>query len=424
MFDANERADLYIATRCLQYLTIEQKAIRDLDHRVDDSRPNASHLAGLHKQYPLLEYAATRWAHHARRKNSQLLLNPQFKETLPLTGTPNLWKAWIMLQPADIWENQLALCRVVVEASIRGSACPIWNAGFWKERILHRISTQTHENTPQVSSERAAENSRLHTGNDLSHFSEKTTLQKKARELYLARALCDRIVPGGLSFSRGDIMTVYETGSKSEWWAKTRVCTGFVDGAAIEVSSRPIPYAMGIPFYHLAIALLEIAHQSPLYETGVEPIEKICFETDFAAHFRALDKYVLQAGSIMGKSFEVIVQECLKNVVYTSAYMMIDYYRDMQGLTVDSDLHLINIPEAAWTLFMKQDQAVKDIYAPLQAMVKSGFRASRQLFVPHRLQQQLRISRQLALGPPAGLDAKLSEGESSSASSSEIAAST
>jgi hypothetical protein len=142
---------------------------------------------------------------------------------------------------------------------------------------------------------------------------------------------------------------------------------------------------MGIPFYQLAVALLEIAHQSTLAARDLEPIESISSETDFAAHLKALDKFVDQAGSIMGSSYEVIVRECLRNVVYASENLMMDVYLQMQHLTFDSDLHLRNLPEAAWTMFMKQDQAMEEIYAPLQAMVKSGFRASRQIFVPRRI---------------------------------------
>ncbi|KAK7892523.1 hypothetical protein LTR67_007620 [Exophiala xenobiotica] len=148
------------------------------------------------------------------------------------------------------------------------------------------------------------------------------------------------------------------------------------------------------------VALLEIAHQSTLAARDLEPIESISSETDFVAHLKALDKFVDQAGSIMGSSYEVIVRECLRNVVYASENLMMDVYLEMQGLTFDSDLHLRTLPEAAWTMSMKQDRAMEEIYAPLQAMVKSGFRASRQIFVPHRVQQQLRISRQFASGSP------------------------
>lgn len=52
---------------------------------------------------------------------------------------------------------------------------------------------------------------------------------------------------------------------------------------------------------------------------------------------------------------------------------MIEVYLEMQRLTFDSDLHLRDIPEAAWTRFMKQDQVMAEIYAPVQAMVKPGF---------------------------------------------------
>ncbi|KAK5409380.1 hypothetical protein LTR06_006953 [Exophiala xenobiotica] len=407
MFDAGGGADWYIATRCLQYLAIEQKPIRELALPVDGSRPNASHLAGLHKRYPLLEYAASRWAHHVRRKDAQLSLYRQLNDALSVTAAPNLWKAWIMLQPADIWENQLALCRVVAEATIRGSACPTWSAGFWKERQLYRISTPTREEKPEVSSEQATRETGPPSTNAASDIPEKKTAQMKARDVYLARALRDCSTPGHLSFSKGDIITLRPTESRSTWVGKKRKGSGFVDSKDVEISSRPIPHLMGIPFYQLAVALLEIAHQSTLAARDLEPIESISSETDFAAHLKALDKFVDQAGSIMGTSYEVIVRECLRNVVYASENLMMDVYLEMQGLTFDSDLHLRTLPEAAWTMFMKQDQAMEEIYAPLQAMVKSGFRASRQIFVPHRVQQQLRISRQFASRSPTSQDGQL-----------------
>lgn len=423
LFDANGGADLYIALRCVQYLNIEQKPVRDLDRPADASRPNARHLSELHGQYPLLEYAATRWAHHARRKEAQLLLYQRLNETLPVITHTNLWKAWIMLQPADIWENQLALCRVVAEASIRGWACPAWSVGFWKERHLYRISNQAHEDKPPLSPRQMTEKSGPPAENALLPGSGETTLSTKARDIYLAKALRDCNTPRRLQFSKDDIMTLHLTETQSEWWGKTRAGSGFVDPADVEISSRPIPHVMGIPFYHLAIALLEIAHQSPLHTTELEPIESITSEVDFAAHFTTLDKFVRQAGSIMGNRYEVIVGECLKSVVYASEYLMIDMCSKVQGLIANSDWHMRFIPESALTLFMNQDQAMKDIYAPLQAMVKSGFRASRQIFVPHRLQQQLRISRQFATGSLTGQEVPVGDKQSGPVRSPDTAAS-
>lgn len=57
----------------------------------------------------------------------------------------------------------------------------------------------------------------------------------------------------------------------------------------------------------MAVALLEIAHQSTLAATDLEPIEGISSEAAFAAHLNALDRFVCEAGSI----YEVTVRKVL-----------------------------------------------------------------------------------------------------------------
>src|SRR2546421_10427542 len=119
-------ADIYIAKRCLQYLAFPQQPVCDIAEARNVKDPNTRHLAKLLTEYPFLDYAASRWPHHVRTKELQEEAAEQMQTTLPFTVKPNLWKAWLMLQRADIWETQLQLARLLCEASIRSALVPGW----------------------------------------------------------------------------------------------------------------------------------------------------------------------------------------------------------------------------------------------------------------------------------------------------------
>jgi hypothetical protein len=93
-------ADTYIAGRCLQYLAFPQQPVREIVEARNAKDPNTRHLAKLLNDYPLLDYAASRWPHHVRTKELQQEAAIRMRATLPFTVTPNLWKAWLMLQRA------------------------------------------------------------------------------------------------------------------------------------------------------------------------------------------------------------------------------------------------------------------------------------------------------------------------------------
>ncbi len=107
-----EEAELYIAERCLQYLAFPESPLFEFDKYKDVKSPNAEHLSRLHAAYPFLEYAASRWTYHVRSSGISNHFATEMQSTIQLAKTPNLWKAWLLLQRADIWEARLQLARL------------------------------------------------------------------------------------------------------------------------------------------------------------------------------------------------------------------------------------------------------------------------------------------------------------------------
>jgi hypothetical protein len=98
-------AEIYIARRCLHYLTFSQPPGREIAEARKFKDLNMRHLTKLLADYSLLDYTASRWPYHVRSKELQEKFVKEMEATLSLTVEPTLWKAWLMLQRADIWEN-------------------------------------------------------------------------------------------------------------------------------------------------------------------------------------------------------------------------------------------------------------------------------------------------------------------------------
>ena len=141
-------ADIYIAKRCLQYLAFPQQPVCGIAELRNVKDPNTRLLAKLLTEYPFLDYAASRWPHHVRTKKLQEKVAEQMQATLPFTVKPNLWKAWLMLQRADIWETRLQLARLLCEASIRSALVPDWAHDFWQARQDYRVRSDANKHSP------------------------------------------------------------------------------------------------------------------------------------------------------------------------------------------------------------------------------------------------------------------------------------
>jgi len=143
-----EGADIYIARRCFQYLAFQQKPICEIVEARNVRNPNTRQLVKMLNDYPLLDYAASRWPHHVRTKKLQAETAKQMQTTIPLGLGPNLWKAWLMLQRADIWDAQLKLARLLCEASVRSALIPGWANNFWTVRQNYRVRTDAKKLRP------------------------------------------------------------------------------------------------------------------------------------------------------------------------------------------------------------------------------------------------------------------------------------
>jgi hypothetical protein len=417
LFDPSGGADLYIARRCLQYLAINQKPIRDSYQPGGNKKPNAKHLTKLLGSYPLLEYAATRWPHHVRRKEAQLQLSQQMSSTLKLKEKSNLWKAWLMLQPADIWENQLALSRLVCEVSIRGAGIYEWACDFWKIRQAYRVTndsvTPNHSRKTSMSESPACEIDKSPASSpEIASKAKSSQVSMEAGERFLARANrdCDSHqsdifraksvgvdleIIGGLSFSKGEVMVVSAAHNKYWWTGSIRGRKGFVHHSYIKRSTTPLPKIMGVPFYNLAILLLEIALQKSLTSLKSTDLKCISSAPELRTRLAPLDEYIGAANTAMGPSYGTIIRECLTNVNFLSDDAALDLFADMHKLMTEIQFPMRLFEECSWTMFKDQDNAVEKIYLPLQAMVKSGFRASRQVVLPYYMRQLLRDSREV-----------------------------
>jgi len=108
------------------------------------------------------------------------MLMTKMEDTLPLTVAPNLWKAWLLLQRADIWETRLQLARILCEASIRCSTLPDWSSNFWKLRQAYRFTTKTQKNTSDL--EKRTSVTVSHIGESTSSSPILTEIRAKASE--------------------------------------------------------------------------------------------------------------------------------------------------------------------------------------------------------------------------------------------------
>jgi hypothetical protein len=142
--------EAYMAKRCLGYLSLPTTPVRQLSFSKDIKHPNAKHLETLLRELPFLEYAATKWPYHARTEKEQSLARWDMPVVLRFGRCSNLWKAWLMLQLADIWETQLSLAHTICEAIISSADVVGWANNFWQMRQAYRVGSE--EQTQHVRS--------------------------------------------------------------------------------------------------------------------------------------------------------------------------------------------------------------------------------------------------------------------------------
>jgi hypothetical protein len=149
---ANEYGDLEIeiGRTCLIYLSFSG----DSDN-FETGAPSTEQLQRLRVCYPFLEYAAAMWPHHLRRASHQNALKGLMQSSLNLLGSSNLWKTWLILQPADIWDNQIQLAFFLCDAVIRSPDVPGWALDFWDIRQTLRKKDLSRSPNSQNSVERS-----------------------------------------------------------------------------------------------------------------------------------------------------------------------------------------------------------------------------------------------------------------------------
>jgi hypothetical protein len=375
-------ADIYIAKRCLQYLAFPQQPVCDIAEARNVKDPNTRHLAKLLTEYPFLDYAASRWPHHVRTKELQEEAAEQMRATLPFTVAPNLWKAWLMLQRADIWETQLQLARLLCEASIRSALVPDWAHDFWQARQDYRVRSDANKPSPtnpnqqskpnlavvstslysliatfkaatkhmKMSSKIRKAGVNLQDGNS----SDRALKSEKESNFYV-KALWDLNASeeAGLSFRKGDLILVLGKEFTDWWKGSLEGRTGLVPANYVErCDDDQLEEVTGSLFYGLGILLLEVALQTTLFATVKPALANISSQKDLKVHLARLSAISNGAAKTMGQKYGAVISECLSNVKCAEEF-------------------------EAKNLFELQDYAMEKLHSPLQSMLKSGFCASR-----------------------------------------------
>jgi hypothetical protein len=377
-------ADIYIAKRCLQYLAFPQQPICDIAEARNVKDPNTRHLAKLLTEYPFLDYAASRWPHHVRTKELQEEAAEQMRATLPFTVAPNLWKAWLMLQRADIWETQLQLARLLCEASIRSALVPDWADDFWQMRQDYRVRSDANKPSPtkpdqqsksnlaavptslhsliapiKATTEHMEASSKTQTTGENGNLSNKALKSGKESYFYV-EALWDLNAPEetDLSFRKGDLILILGKEFKDRWKGLSLdgrtglVPANYVERCDDDQPEDQLEEATGGLFYCLVILLLEVALQTTLFATVKPAVTIISSQKDLKVHLTQISALSNRAAKTMGKKYGAVISECLSNVKYA---------KELE----------------AKNLFELQDYAMEKLHSPLQSMLKSGFRASR-----------------------------------------------
>ena len=127
----NEYDDLEIeiGRTCLTYLSFPGNT-----DNIKVGVHSTEYLERLRKSFPLLEYSAAMWPSHVRSALHQSTLKPLMQSSLNILGDATLWRTWLILQPADIWDNQIQLALFLCEAVIRSPDVPGWALDFWDIR--------------------------------------------------------------------------------------------------------------------------------------------------------------------------------------------------------------------------------------------------------------------------------------------------
>jgi hypothetical protein len=190
-------------------------------------------------------------------------------------------------------------------------------------------------------------------------------------------------------FSEGKIVLVEPIDSHEAFWiAKLGSRSCVIHSSAIDRHATHVPKVMGLPFYALAVSLLEIATQTSLRSADINILDSISQESALRSHLEMFEKSINLASTIMGESYAAIVRKCFSNVTFLPDDVVFKVYLEMRELAKNNKLSLECLDISAWAMFNQQDEFIKKIYFPLVAMTKSGFRASRPV-LPHLHTRQI-----------------------------------
>lgn len=355
MFYLCQNADAFIAKKCLMYLRFMQEPVVNIAEAKSAKEPNTGQLKKLLQEYPLLDYAATRWPHHLREKHLQEEVMESMAATLPLTSKPNLWKAWLLLQRADIWENQIQLAETLCESFIRGALVTNWSQNFWQERQAYRLRNDA---TSQITSKPLLTADKSNPKAIEAVLTSVSVAQAYVWVRAVEAQSSAYSAPEPLLFEKGDIILVKKLEPANPYW------TGYFNGrtgtmlsSRVEVCpSNTNPRLSGTLYHELAILLLEVAFQTSLSLEAMAIWMAISNVSDLAQYLGQLRELTSRSVRKMGLQYGKIIDECLSNVHWLDQRKTDAPARDVHD---------------------SQDSCMEKVCKPLVAIRSSGFRASR-----------------------------------------------
>ena len=354
IFPLYQNADVFIAGRCLQYLSFPQPPANEIvDARNIKESPNAKLLIQIKGTYPFLDYAASKWPRHLTSKEKQEQVQEMMRNALPLTAKPNLWKAWLMLQRVDIWQTQIELALVVSEAFIRGCLATNWSNNFWKLRQnyrIHRNASDKQENT--TLQHRSNARNPGEQGQLKKHFWVKAIIEQK-----------ETVSNEYLQFEKDAQILITEVSSETIWQGQITLPDGQVLIGVVRVANvhtvKQFGKIVGSEYLNLAVLLLEIALQKPIFPEMNQRLERVFCRKDLGEVLGYLHS-LMKVTRKMGLKFIHVIDYCLSKILWANPLDSVIGRSD--DLLVDG----------------VQDTAMRNIYDPLCTILASGFRATRE----------------------------------------------
>ena len=262
-----------ICMSCLAYLSLQTPPIGEIPNNIHTTERH-NRVRGFTRSMPLLDYACSMWPKHAAAAFPYRV--EDLDKSLSLSGETSLWQVWLFQQRAVMWVDQIQLAVYLYEAIIASrrlqGRTSSWPVGFWQARRSFRIN-----HFPQHRRREAK-------------FSGQPPMDNRSTETKASKGKTVSTTADALEKDFGYLST---------------------EAALLEEFPENITRCME---YHIAIVLLEVALQRPLYDTAQTLYRQPVGRPIPEIHLRNLLK---EAETRMGPSYCDRIRQC-QELVNTS----------------------------------------------------------------------------------------------------------